>query len=415
MLSLRHAELLEVCLVRKSGRDRQSLSVAALSGLVIGTGVILAATVMSTLAAVMARKVVTPSTRYDEDVRILAVDDHAHTVTLSSTGDTTLPGRYGLWFSKDTGHARIGDIVASTPSTVTRTLIDVDFGDIHSATRGRTGAWFYLGPWDLELPFENVVVQTPLGNAPAWLVPSAHAEPSGRWVIQVHGRGVRRQEALRALPVFHEAGFTSLLVSYRNDGDAPQSSDKRYGLGDVEWRDVDAALEYAAAHGATSVVLMGWSMGGAIVLQAATRSTRRELIAGIVLDSPVVNWNDVLAYQGKLLRLPSPVAVGAVHVLSQPWGGVFTGQEAPIDFRRLDFVARAGELDLPMLVMHSDDDGYVPSTASRQLAELRPDIVTFVPFTVATHTRLWNYDRDKWNEAIATWLAVVTREVPKRG
>ena len=150
-------------------------------------------------------------------------------------------------------------------------------------------------------------------------------------------------------------------------------------------------------------------MGGAIVLQAATRSTHRELINGIVLDSPVVNWNDVLAYQGKLLRLPAPVAVGAVHVLSQRWGGLFTGQEAPIDFHRLDFVARAGELALPMLVMHSDDDGYVPSTASRQLAELRPDIVTFVPFTVATHTRLWNYDRDKWNAAIAEWLAVVTR------
>ena len=359
--------------------------------------------------SVMARKVVTPSSRQNQDVSLLAVDEHAHTVTLRSSVGTTLPGRYGLWFSNDTGHARIGEILSSTPTTVTRTLIDVDFGDIHSATRGRLSAWFYLGPEDLELPFENVTIPTTFGPAPAWLVPSAHSDHSGRWVIQVHGRGVRRHETLRALPVFHEAGFTSLAVSYRNDGDAPQSEDKRYGLGDTEWQDVDAALEYAVEHGATDVVLMGWSMGGAIVLQAATRATHRDLISGIVLDSPVVNWNDVLAYQGKLLRLPAPIAVGAVHVLSRRWGGVFTGQEVPIDFRRLDFVARAGELDLPMLVMHSDDDGYVPSTASRQLAELRPDIVTFVPFSVATHTRLWNYDRDRWNTAIADWLAAVAR------
>ena len=390
---------------RRQAREplaREPLSVVAIAGLAIGTGAILAATTISTLSAVMARRVVTPPRRHDQDTRILAVNESDHTVTLRSTPETIIPGTYGLWFSAETGHARIGDITA--------------------AERGRLGAWFYLGPWDLELPFRNVAVATQLGAAPAWLVPAADsqdaaaadthdaaAEPhhAGNWVIQVHGRGVRRQETLRAVPVFHDAGYTSLLVSYRNDGDAPRSDDGRYALGDTEWHDVESALDYAVAHGATNVVLMGWSMGGAIVLQAATRSQHGDVIVGIVLDSPVVNWNDVLAYQSKILRLPTPVASGAVHVLSRPWGGIFTGQEAPIDFHRLDFVARADELAVPLLIMHSDDDGYVPATASRQLAELRPDIVTFVPFTRATHTRLWNYDRARWNGAIADWLAAL--------
>jgi hypothetical protein len=55
--------------------------------------------------------------------------------------------------------------------------------------------------------------------------------------------------------------------------------------------------------------------------------------------------------------------------------------------------------------MHSDDDGFVPSTASRALAEARPDIVTFEAFTGAGHTRLWNYDPARWNGAIRDWLA----------
>ena len=67
-------------------------------------------------------------------------------------------------------------------------------------------------------------------------------------------------------------------------------------------------------------------------------------------------------------------------------------------------VARAGDLDLPVLLMHSDDDGYVPATGSRALAVRRPDIVTFLPFTVARHTKLWNYDRESWNQAITNWL-----------
>ncbi|WP_457826784.1 alpha/beta hydrolase family protein, partial [Staphylococcus aureus] len=69
------------------------------------------------------------------------------------------------------------------------------------------------------------------------------------------------------VPVFHELGITSLLVSYRNDGEAPRSRTGTYALGATEWRDVDAAIGYARRQGARRVLLMGWSMGGAIVLQ----------------------------------------------------------------------------------------------------------------------------------------------------
>ena len=52
-------------------------------------------------------------------------------------------------------------------------------------------------------------------------------------------------------------GYTSLMVSYRNDGDAPRSDDHRYALGDREWLDVEAAIEYALEHGANDIVLLG--------------------------------------------------------------------------------------------------------------------------------------------------------------
>ena len=64
-----------------------------------------------------------------------------------------------------------------------------------------------------------------------------------------------RQETLRAVPVFRDAGYTTLLVSYRNDGDAPRSDDHRYALGDTEWLDVEAAMRYALDHGARNIVL----------------------------------------------------------------------------------------------------------------------------------------------------------------
>jgi pimeloyl-ACP methyl ester carboxylesterase len=363
----------------------------------------LGALTAATLSLIVARTVVTPPRKRTEDIRVLAVDVSANTITLSSTADSRLPGAYGFSFAGELGYARVGDIIDSDAEQVTRRIIDVGFGDLASASRGRLSGWYYFHPRELGFAYEDINLSTEFGPAPAWLFPARGA--GTRWVIQVHGRAVRRQEALRAVPVFHEAGYTSLIVSYRNDGDAPASKDGLYALGDTEWHDVDVALSYAIDHGATDVVLMGWSMGGATVLQELTRSAAAGVIRGVVLESPVIDWVSALRFQGELRRLPEPVSAGAISLIGTTWGRRLTGQAMPIDLPRLDFVARAAELTVPILLMHSDDDGYIPIAASRALAAERPDIVTFQAFSIAAHTKLWNFDRIRWNSSIREWLS----------
>lgn len=389
------------------GSHPDSLRRRVATGLAIGAGAvtIAAVTAGAVLSVVAARMVVMPPKRREEDVRILGHD--TATITLSATIDSLTPGRYSLWFLHDTGHARVGEILEHDDETVTRELLAIDYGDLSLARRGRLAGWFYLSPEELGYPYRDVEIDTELGPAPAWLIPAA--EPGDRWVIQVHGRAVRRQEALRAVPVFRDAGFTSLLVSYRNDGDAPPSRDGRYALGDSEWRDVDAAMRFALDHGARELVLMGWSMGGATVLQALTRSERSDAVIGVVLDSPVVDWVTALHFQAALNRLPWIVGAGALALLTSAWARPLTGSAQPIDFARMDLVARARELDRPLLLLHSDDDGYVPVTASQALAVARPDIVQFEEFTTARHTKLWNYDPARWNGVIERWLRRLTR------
>ena len=385
----------------RGGRGARSWrSVVGWSGVAVGLAVASAAVAAAVISVLVARTVVTPPRRREEDVRILAAGPE--TITLSATLDTLTPGRYSLWFSNDTGHALIGEILGFTERTVTRELLAVDFGDIVDARSGRISGWFYLSPAELDLPWEDVTIETELGPAPAWLIPSA--QPTGRWVIQVHGRAVRRQECLRAVPAFHAAGYTALVISYRNDGDAPRSADYRYALGDTEWHDVESAMRYAVEHGATEIVLMGWSMGGATVLQTLTRSELSERVRAVVLDSPVVDWVTALEYQGASRRLPPPIRAAAIELLSTRWGGLLTGQSTPVDFARLDLVARASDLAVPILLFHSVDDGYIPVTGSDALAAERPDIVTYERFATARHTKLWNYDHDRWERAISDWL-----------
>ena len=392
-------------MVRRSVRRRSALgptlwAVAGIGALVAG--------VIAVLSAIVARTVLIPPSRREDDVRILDVDQDNGRIRLSATGDSVLPGEYSLWFSGDTGHARVGEIVATDRLGVTRELISVDFGDLVNARRGRFSGWFWLSPRALGLPYENVTVPTPLGPAPAWYLPAG--EESDRWVIQVHGRAVRKAETLRAVAPFRDSGYHALLVSYRNDGEAPRSADYRYALGDREWVDVDAAMAYAIARGAREIVLMGWSMGGATVLQALTRSPRSALVTGVVLDSPVVDWIATLEFQAKLRRLPSAVRWGVYTLIRSRWGRIVTGLAEPLDFERMDFVSRAAELDRPILLLHSIDDGFVPSTASSALAAARPDLVTFEEFTVARHTKLWNYDRTRWEDAIRNWLSQLSSQ-----
>lgn len=381
-----------------TSRRRWAARATALVIVATGAAVLGAAAV----AMAVARNVVTPPRRRTYDIEILAVDHEAHTVLLSRTADTIVNGRYSLWFDGDLGHARIGEVLEADERSVLRRLDIVQRGDLERASHGRWAGWWYLTPADLRVPFSEVGIMTPVGVAPAWHI--APEADSHDWMIAVHGRGVTRAEGLRAVEVFREAGHHCLLISYRNDGDAPASHDGRYALGDEEWRDVHAAIAYAREQGARRIVLMGWSMGGATVLQCITRSTLAAHINGVVLESPVVDWISVLRFQAAETGLPPAVRDAALAMLSSEHAARWVGLAQPIDFERLDIVARSAELSIPMLLLHSDDDGYVPSDGSVALAAARPDVVRIERFTVARHTKLWNFDPERWNRAIRVWL-----------
>ncbi|MCT9820086.1 lysophospholipase [Microbacterium sp. W1N] len=356
---------------------------------------------MALVSVRMARRVVLPAARR-ADTKIVGVDVTAQTITLGRTPDTELPGRYGLFTAGTAEYIKLGSVLSSDENTVTRKLLTHVAADARLAPDAAFSGWYYDHPEQLHLPFRAELVGAPVGPCPAWVFPAEG--DSDTWVIQIHGRGTTRAECLRAVPVFHARGISSLVVSYRNDGQAPRSRSGTYALGATEWRDVDAAIGVARRRGAKRVLLMGWSMGGAIALQLALQSAHRDLIAGVVLESPVVDWRTVLAFQARLNRLPQPVAGMAIGALGADWASHVTGAGAPIPFDRLDVVARAQELRHPILLLHSDDDGFVPSDASHELLLARPDLVEMHVFDVARHTKLWNYDQDRWTAAISDWL-----------
>ena len=375
----------------KSLRHAVALLVPAL--LALGTALAL-------LVFSVARRVVMPAKR-PANVEILAVDTGAQTIELTRTRDTELPGRYGLFTSGTYGYVKLGAVLSADATTVRRKLLtQIEPGARVDRSAAFSG-WYYSTPGELHLPSQNVLIGSPAGPCPAWLFPA----DSSTWVIQVHGRGVTRAECLRAVPVLHAAGFPNLVVSYRNDGEAPRSRSGAYALGASEWRDVDAAVSYALRHGADRVILMGWSMGGAVAMQTALNSGNRDRIVGLILESPVIDWRSVLRFQARESGMHAPLPDLAMGALSVPFTARLSGAENAIPFDSLDMVSRADELSVPILILHSDDDGFVPADASHALEQARPDLVTMPRFTVARHTKIWNYEQAGWSDAITGWLA----------
>lgn len=422
----------------------------ALAAAVAGASSVLGAGLAAaTVATVFARKIVTPDGRRPENVEVLAVRDGE--VTLRAGAEAQLPGRYGLWQDGGRTHVRVGPVIATGDGSVRRAVEGTDSGRLRPG-RARLNQYYYAGdPMSaLGLPFADITVE---GDSVlhGWLVPGARLNPdehvgvstsassagartvtgtktsvggnlrsartgrpgpaglpeTGRtWAILVHGRGATREECLRALPVLHRLGITALVAGYRTTAGLPvdPGGAPRYHLGDTEWRDVEAAIVYAAEHGAEEVVLFGWSMGGAIAMQAVSRSWTADRVRGLVLDAPVLDWRDTLAHQARMNRVPSAVGRLGQSVLSHRSVWRLAGTEAPVDLDRLDWVSRAAEVRHPILLIHSRDDEYVPSGPSEKFARARPDLVTHLAVDGARHCKEWNVDQQAWESAVARFL-----------
>lgn len=389
---------------RRAARHGASPTAFALfrgAAVALATATALCSALIGAVAIRVARQVVTPAGRR-ADTRILALDPAAQTITLERNDDTELPGRYGLFTRGTEDYVKLGSVLSENEAGVKRKLLTHVGQDARLSAEAAFSGWYFDRPDQLQLPFSSQLIGSAVGPCPAWLFPAE--QETDLWCIQIHGRGTTRAECLRAVPLMHGLGITTLVVSYRNDGEAPRSRTGTYGLGATEWRDVDAAIGFARRNGARRVLLMGWSMGGAIALQLALSSAHRDMIAGVVLDSPVIDWRIVLDYQAGLMKLPATVTKLAISALESDWGTAFTRTGAPIPFDRLDVVARAAELRDPILILHSDDDGFVPSDASHDLHEARPDLVELEVFEGARHTKLWNYDEQRWNARIRDWV-----------
>jgi len=353
---------------------------------------------------VIAKSLTAPASARTYDLVIRDVDNSGERpiIILDRTPRTSAPGLYCL-IAENGGWVRLSHAVVDRGSQLVGREV---LGDLSQGlTAGIRVSWsgiFFQSPEEAGLEAMDVEVHTDVGSAPAWII-TARGGLSTCWAIHIHGLGSPRAGTLRGVQVASEAGLTSLVVTYRNDGEGPTVGSGRSELGASEVDDVLAAVRFARDNGARSVVLFGWSMGASIALQLADNPELRGVVTGLVLESPVLDWVATIGANCERLGLPAWTGT-----LALPWLNVgrlarLTGLAGPLTLSHFDWIARADELSLPTLILHGTLDTSSPFHLSTQLRKLRPDVVDLNAFE-ADHTMSWNSDSELWRAVLHTWL-----------
>jgi len=342
-----------------------------------------------------------PST-FDFDTPVLAAE--GGTVTLSTVDgpdELETPGVWGLAWAD--GYGRLTELVATGDEAVewhlemqsgtppeSGTLVDLD---------GRT---FSGDPMEAHgIPFTDVTYPSSLGENPAWFV----AGGDSTWVVLVHGNGLTRRDVLKPLPVIVANGNPALVITYRNHPLAPPDPSRRLQYGLTEWEDVAAAVEYALAAGADDVVLVGYSMGGGIVTNFLYESPLAARVRGVVLDSPMLDLGAAVDLGASDRNLPVVgLPIPSTLTSTAKW---IAGWRYDVDWGRLDYVDRADEIEVPVLLFHGVEDDIVPVATSDALAAMLGDLVTYRRVDSAKHLESWNLDSTAYEKLLGEFLAAL--------
>ena len=358
-------------------------------------------------------------------------------VVLPRTADSAIegdPGLYSLRFYErrlhgrakatkrssrnEASHATIGQIFGDkSGDLLRRDLISVESGDLKMARGAWLSGWLGTTPSHFASDIEIANIESSDGwTLPSWLQRATESpskmSPSETWAIHIHGRGATPAETARNFQFFNALGFSNLSISYRNDASALQHGKVNLGplsLGTSEWKDLEAAVQFAQSSGAKKLLIFAWSYGAALCSQFQRYSALASSISGYIYDSPVISWRATLAFQVLLAGRPPYWASWGEKFLANAASARSIGLAEAIHFEDFEVSSVARHLHTPMLILHSKDDGFVPFEPVQELATALPNLVRLQVFVDARHCRLYNFDRFSYQKAVGDFVKLVLR------
>lgn len=236
-----------------------------------------------------------------------------------------------------------------------------------------------------------------------WKVP--HGVKYRGKIIYVHGFCEKRDIYVETLDKITQHGYEVFFFEQRGAGDTSPGrligqTEEKYVFGDLDFfikRNLDQRKDPAE-----KLILMGHSMGGAIVLNYGIKGTYREEIKTIVASAPLIilhprtEPNFILKFVGSYIsklfpRIHFPAGLQLDYVTADPdWKNYIqnSGAKFVTTLRQADDFFKRGEAlvdpewvskfsrDISVCVLHGDADKINWDRGSERFMELLPEEVT---------------------------------------
>ena len=220
--------------------------------------------------------------------------------------------------------------------------------------------------------------------------------------IQFHGyRGSAIRDFCGGARFALEMGHNVLLVDQRANG-ASGGETITFGIRErydvLDW--IDYALKRFGAE--VSIGLYGVSMGAATVLMAAGMPELPDNVRGVVADCPYSSPEAIIRKVAREdMHLPAGLMMPLVRIAARVIGGFSLSADSPVEA-----VRRA---KIPILIVHGEDDRFVPCSMSREIYAANPDRVQLETFPGAGHGLSYIVDYKRYRRLVVGFEKKILR------
>ena len=218
--------------------------------------------------------------------------------------------------------------------------------------------------------------------------------------LQFHGyRGSAFRDYCGGNRMAREGGHNALVVDQRAQG---MSEGKTITFGIMERLDCREWVRYIADHFGKDlpILLTGVSMGAATVLMASEMDLPGNVV-GIIADSPFTSPEDIIRKVCGDVHVPADLAYPFLTLAARLFGG--------FGLTDADAAEAVKHAKVPILLIHGEDDRFVPCAMGREIAAANPSLVELHTFPEAGHGLSFLVDRPRYERVVRDFFARILR------
>lgn len=213
--------------------------------------------------------------------------------------------------------------------------------------------------------------------------------------ILIHGwRGYAVLDCSGGTALAEKMGHNAIVIDQRANG---RSGGHCISFGVREKEDCACWVQYAIERFGenTPIILSGISMGAATVLMASGMDLPKNVIC-ILADCPFSTAEDIIKEVSKTIKFPQKLAYAIAKIGARIYGR--------FDLSESNALVAIRKTKLPILILHGEDDRFVPCHMGKTLHEINPEQVTLATFPNAGHGLSYMTAPEAYEDAVISFL-----------